>query len=220
VRLKDRSEAGERLADKLERFKDEEAVVYALPRGGVVLGAIIARRLNAPFDLVITRKIGHPWAREYAIGAIAEDGSFIGNEAELAEVDESWLGAQIEAERKEARRRRQVYLGGREPLPVEGKTAIIVDDGVATGLTLLAAIRQVRHRHPRRIIVAVPVIPQGIARVIRGEVDELVALEIPVVFLRAVALYYDDFSAVEDDEVIELMRGAKTPSERVRAAVS
>jgi len=194
-------------------------MVYALPRGGVILGAIIAAKLNTPLDLVITRKIGHPLAREYAIGAIAEDGTVIGSRAELATVDESWLGERIQTERREASRRREVYLAGREPLPVEGKTAIIVDDGVATGLTLRAALRELRHRHPRRIVVAVPVIPREVARVIQGEADELVALVIPAVYLGGVALYYDNFASVEDDEIVQLMQTVHASYERVRQTV-
>jgi predicted phosphoribosyltransferase len=212
--FKNRVDAGQRLAARLEELKDEPGVVYALPRGGVVLGAIIAHRLHAPLDLVITRKIGHPLAPEYAIGAVTEDGYLVGNWAELAAVDRRWLQEHIEAERQEARRRREVYLAGRRLQSVAGKTAVIVDDGVATGLTLRAAIRDVRGRQPRRIVVGVPVIPRDVADVIRDEVDELIALEVPVIFLGAVGAYYNDFPPVEDDEVIGLMHAAQASADR------
>lgn len=205
MRFKNRTEAGQRLADNLSGLGGRDVVVYALPRGGVVLGAIIAKRLGAPLDLVITRKIGHPFFPEYAVGAVAEDGSFVCNEAELESLDPLWLQERIGAEQHEARRRRELYLAGREPQRAEGKIAIITDDGVATGLTLRAAINEVKQRNPKRVIVAVPVIPKEVADVIRSEVDELVFLHAPIFYLGAVGAYYDDFSPVEDDEVVRLL---------------
>jgi putative phosphoribosyl transferase len=219
VGFRDRVEAGQRLADRLERFRGEDVVVYALPRGGVILGVIIARRLSAPLDLVIARKIGHPWAPEYAIGAVTEDGPVVGNETELAKVNERWLEEEIAAERAEARRRREAYLAGHERPSAEGRTAIVVDDGVATGLTLLAAIKDIQRRRPRRVIVAVPVIPREVAHVIRGEVDELIAVEIPVVYLGAVGAYYHDFPSLEDHEVIQLMNVVRDQPHGIREQV-
>lgn len=212
MRFKDRTDAGRRLADRLRALR-EAAVVYALPRGGVVLGVIVARQLKAPLDLMIARKIGHPLAPEYAIAAVTEDGALLGNPAELAEVDERWLRQRIHAEREEAHRRRVLYMAGRLPHPVEGKTAVIVDDGVATGLTLRAAIRDVLRRHPRRIVVAVPVIPPDVADVVREEIDELITLDSSA-YLGAVGAYYDDFAPVEDDEVAALMRTVEEPKVR------
>jgi putative phosphoribosyl transferase len=179
----------------------------------VVLGAIVAKRLRAPLDLVIARKIGHPLAPEYAIGAVTEDGPLLGNRAELAEVDERWLRQRIHAEREEAHRRRALYMAGRQPHPVKDKTAVIVDDGVATGLTLRAALGDVLRRHPRRIVVAVPVIPPDVAAVVREEVDELITLDSSA-YLGAVGAYYDDFAPVEDEEVAALMRTVEEPEVR------
>jgi predicted phosphoribosyltransferase len=205
MRFKDRVDAGRMLAAALSGYRGESLVVFALPRGGVVLGSEIARSLNAPLDLVIARKIGHPQNEEYAVCAVAEDGDMLCNEAAIAELDQEWLRAQAERERLEARRRREVYLRGSPPRDVEGKTAIVVDDGVATGLTIMLAIHELRHRSPKKIVVAVPVAPKETAEAIQKEVDELVALEIPRFYLGAVGAYYEEFPQVTDGDVIRLM---------------
>ena len=204
----DRTDAGRQLAEALKRFRGQEAVVYALPRGGVVLGVEVAAALQLPLDLIIPRKIGHPLSPEYAICAVSEDGSRICNERETARVDPDWLEREIITQIDEARRRRQLYLEGRPPVPVEGKTAIIVDDGVATGLTMLAALRDMRKRKPARLVVAVPVTPTETAERLRRESDELVALDIPLDYLGAVGAYYDRFDQVTDAEVVALMKQA------------
>lgn len=205
MRFKDREDAGKKLAEALRSYKGEDVVIFALPRGGVVLGFEIARSLHAPMDLVISRKIGYPGNEECAACAVAEDGHMICDRSALSTIDPDWLKAQAEKERQEAKRRREVYLQGKEPLSVDGKTAIIVDDGVATGLTLMLAIEELKHRNPKRIVVAVPVVPPETAERIRDEVDELVAVEIPDFYLGAVGAYYDKFPQLTDDEVIRLM---------------
>ncbi|HEU4335134.1 MAG TPA: phosphoribosyltransferase family protein [Candidatus Eisenbacteria bacterium] len=212
-----RADAGRLLAKRLAHLKGQDVVVFALPRGGVATAAEIARSLDAPLDLVIARKIGHPRSPEYAIAAIAEDGHMIGSEEELAMVDQSWLEREKERQRREARRRRIAYLGARAPLSAEGKVAILVDDGVATGLTLRVGIEELRHRGPKRLVVAVPVIPSSTAALVRAAADELVALEIPGdrLYLGAVGAYYDDFSPVEDEDVVALM-GLVAPAEANR----
>ncbi len=212
----DRAEAGRLLGKALSRhYQDKEVVVYALPRGGVVTAMEIGRRLNAPVDLVIVRKIGHPSQPEYAIAAIAEDGHMLGSERELAAVDPAWLEREKERQRAEAKRRRETYLGGRAAIPIEGKVAILVDDGVATGLTMRVGILELRHRRPKKLVVAVPVLPKSTADRIRSEVDELVALDLPEdsEYLGAVGAYYVDFSPVEDKEVIALMSRPATTAE-------
>lgn len=201
-----RTDAGRLLAKKLLRYKNQDVVVYALPRGGVPTAMEIGTSLNAPVDLIVVRKIGHPSLSEYAIGAIAEDGHMIGSE-DLETVDPAWLANEKTRLRAEAQRRREKYLAGRAPISAKGKIAILVDDGVATGLTLRIGIKELRHRSPSKLVVAVSVIPRSTADRIRMEVDELVALEIPEdsEFLGAVGAYYGDFSPVEDDEVIALL---------------
>ena len=205
MRFKDRVDAGQKLAAALEKYKREDVVVYAIPRGGVVLGYEIAKQLEAPLDLVIPRKVGHPLSPEYAVCVVAEDGEMLCNEAEAAMVDKKWLQAAAEKERKEAQRRRQVYLGGRPPLSPQDKIAILVDDGVATGLTFLLAIRQLRRLHPKQVVAAIPVAPQETAQLLRAEADELVVLHAPRMYLGAVGAYYDEFEQVEDEEVIKLL---------------
>jgi len=204
--LKDRKEAGEKLAEKLKDLKDTQAIVYALPRGGVVVGHEIAQKLNLPLSLIITRKIGHQFNSEYAICAIAEDGHSICNEEEEKRADQEWLKEQFEKEREEARRRREVYLKDQPALYPKNNSVIIVDDGVATGLTIMLAIKEMRHENPVKIIVAIPVIPSDIAHEIKNEVDELVALEIDENYAGAVGAYYEDFPQVGDDEVINLLK--------------
>lgn len=203
--FRNREEAGRLLAQALMRFAGTPLVVYALPRGGVVLGAEIAQALRGPLDLLIPRKIGHPKNPEYAICAVSESGQLVCNETERALVDAAWLAQAVARERAEAARRRERYLAGREAITVTGKTAILVDDGIATGLTMRAAIAEVTLRHPARVIVAVPVIPAETAELLREEVDEVVALEIPEIFLGAIGAYYADFAPVSDEEVVRLL---------------
>lgn len=203
--FKDRQDAGRQLADALSRYADTDAVVYALPRGGVVLGYEIAKKLRAPLDLVITRKIGHPSNPEYAVCAVAEDGDMVCDEAERAALDKRWLKIEAEKERQEAKRRRETYLGGRKMISAKERTAILVDDGIATGLTMLLAIREVKHQHPNRVVVAIPVVPKDTAKKIQEEADELVALSIPFSYLGAVGAYYADFRQVNDEEVLRLL---------------
>jgi predicted phosphoribosyltransferase len=203
--FKNRAEAGRLLAQALLKYKDADVVVYALPRGGVPVGVEIAKALNAPLDLVIARKIGHPFSPEYAIGAVGENGHAVFEESETARVDPQWLARRVEEERKEAQRRRVAYLDTRQTIPAEGRTAIIVDDGIATGLTMKLAIKELKHRNPKTIVVAVPVTPASTAREVRKEVDELVSLQTPA-HLYAISNHYEDFPQVSDAEVIRLMR--------------
>ncbi|HEY3379774.1 MAG TPA: phosphoribosyltransferase family protein [Armatimonadota bacterium] len=206
--FRDRNEAGQRLAHALAEFDGQRVVVYALPRGGVVLGVAVAKALHAPLDLLVARKIGHPDFPEYAICAVSEADGLVCNEQERARVDPAWFAMAVARERQEAARRRERYLTGRPSVPVEGKIAILIDDGIATGLTMRAAIAEVKTRHPSQVIVAIPVIPPETAVALRGEVDRIVALEIPEIFRGAVGAYYQDFHPVTDDEVMRLMREA------------
>ena len=203
--FRDRKDAGRRLAEALSRYKDEPVVVYALPRGGVVLGVEVAHLLKAPLDLIVVRKIGHPLSPEYAIGAVAEDGYIVTNPDETGSLDQQWLRNAALAEWKEAQRRRRVFLGDRRPVPVNGKTAIVVDDGLATGLTMRAAIHEIRERNPRAIVVAVPVAAYDTAKEIRAQVDDLIVLHIPDGLFGAIGAFYLDFDQVSDEEVVALM---------------
>jgi predicted phosphoribosyltransferase len=201
----DRAEAGKRLAEALHQYRGQEAIVYALPRGGVVVGAEVARALELPLDLVIVRKVGHPMQPEYAIGAVSEDGELIADSQEVAQVDPDWLESAAAEQVAEARRRRSLYLRGRRRMDARGKIAIVVDDGLATGLTMEAAIRQLRKRRAAKIVAAVPVAAPDTAHRLRSGVDELVVLEVPHGWFGAIGSYYRDFEQVSDDEVVALL---------------
>jgi predicted phosphoribosyltransferase len=210
MRFTDRTEAGQKLASALARYRCHPGVVYPLPRGGVVLGVEIASYLHMPLDLIIPRKIGHPRNPEYAIGAVTEAGEMVCNEGEIAHVEPHWLAQRVAQERQEARRRRERYLGGKKPIAVAGKLAILVDDGIATGLTMRAAIGEVKRRHPAGVVVAIPVAPKDTAESLGREVDAVVGLEITNSYLGAVGAYYEQFPQVTDEEVIALLQRQPT----------
>lgn len=209
MRFRDRTDAGKQLANALAQYRGQAGVVLALPRGGVVLGVEVADGLGMPLDLVIPRKIGHPLQPEYAIAAVAENGELATNEAEVKRVDPDWFRETVAREQAEARRRRGLYVEGRAPLPLTGKLAILVDDGIATGLTMFAAIRDVKTRSPARTVVAVPVAPADTLARLRREVDAMVTLDDGEYFLGAVGAYYDAFEQVSDSEVVALMKRMK-----------
>mgnify|MGYP003403804012 FL=1 len=213
MRFKNRLEAGVQLAILLQKYADDNLVVYALPRGCVPLGVEIAKKLHAPFDLVITKKIGHPGNPEYALCAIAEDGEPICNKDDIGYIDNRWLQEEIDRVRVEIKRRREKYFGEITHPDIEGKTAIIVDDGIATGYTMLAAINEIKRRKPGKIVVAIPITPEDTARELRKVTDDLVSVEIDPFYLGAVGAYYDDFSQVEDEEVIYLIKSLEEKSE-------
>lgn len=204
--FKDRTEAGKKLAELLKKYQGQAAVVYALPRGGVVVASEIAKALHAPLDLIITRKIGHPLQPEYAIGAVAENGHSILNEGAISDVSEEYLEEEIETQKEEAQRRRKVYLGNRKPILCQGKIAILVDDGIATGLTMKAAIQELKlHYKPEKIVVAVPVAPAETVEELKSKGVEVVAVEIPEYFQGAIGAYYGEFNPVKDEEVINII---------------
>ncbi|PCI20164.1 phosphoribosyl transferase [Candidatus Wolfebacteria bacterium] len=206
MHFRDRIEAGKKIAEKLvKKYKNSNTVVYALPRGGVVLGVEIARELNAPLDLVITRKIGHPMQPEYAVCAIGERDGLVCSELERPNLDQKWLEREVEKGKKETKRRRELYMKGKT-IPVTKDTiAILVDDGVATGLTMEVAIAEIAAKGVTHIIVAVPVIPSEMAYKFKKKIEDLVALDVPTMYLGSVGAYYSDFPQVEDKEVIELI---------------
>lgn len=208
--FRDRAQAGVLLAQKLKKYKDSNAVVYALPRGGVVLAAEIARELNLPLDMIVARKIGHPFSPEYAIGAVTENGEKVLNLFET-DIDQEWLQDAVESEMKEAQRRRKLYSEGRTTTSAKGKIAILVDDGIATGLTMEAAVQDVKKQQPISIVIAVPVSPKETAERFRASVNEFVALDIPEFYLGAVGAYYMEFHQLNDNDVIRILRDARRP---------
>lgn len=205
----DRKNAGKELAKRLADYRGKNAVVLALPRGGVVLGYEVARALGVPLDIVVTRKIGHPGNPEYAVCAIDDGGTMICNKEERAAIDPAWFREEMERQRKEAARRTLLYRGGRQPEALSGKSAIIVDDGIATGLTMRLAVRAVRKQNPARVVVAVPVAPTETVQMLAHEADEVVALLPPEEFVGAVGAHYEHFPQVEDVEVVRLLAEAR-----------
>ena len=204
----DRADAGRRLARALLHLKPEQPIVLALPRGGVPVGFEVARILEAPLDVLLVRKIGVPGYPELALGAVldGEHPHLVLNRdlAELAGVDADYIAEQEAIKLKEIEDRRALYLRGRPRPSLAGRTAIVVDDGVATGATMKAAIDALRDMAVRRVVVAVPVAPPETAEMLRAIVDELVCLATPPTF-RAVGQFYADFEQTTDDDVVALL---------------
>jgi putative phosphoribosyl transferase len=209
MKFKDRVDAGQKLAEELKQYKNNEnAIALALPRGGVVLGFEIAKALNIPLDIVVPRKIGHPMNPEFAIGAITETGEGIFDQQQKSLVDPEWLKKEVEKEKKEAIRRLKTYRGDQPKLELKDKIVIIIDDGIATGLTMKAAIKMVKEKQPQKIVVAVPVSASDSLAEIKTLVDEVVCLYVPMMF-NAIGTFYDDFGQTSDEEVVELMGKAR-----------
>ena len=203
--FKNRAEAGKKLAEVLGEFKNSDAIVLALPRGGVVVAKEVAQKLRLPLDIIVTRKIGAPGNDEYAIGAIDINGNGVWNEVERAYVDPKWLKNKIELEKKEAVRRFETYRKGMGQLNLKGKKIIIVDDGIATGLTMQSAVAYAKSEGAEKVVVAVPVASSESVRAIKKDTDVRV-LETPV-FFSAVGEWYEDFPQVSDREVTEVLGG-------------
>ncbi|HEY0391911.1 MAG TPA: phosphoribosyltransferase family protein [Solirubrobacterales bacterium] len=206
----DRREAGQRLAERLLALAKERAVVVGLPRGGVPVAREVAAALGAPLEVFAVRKLGAPHNAEYGIGAIAEDGSRVFDPEALAAlgVDSGALDAIVRRESEELQRRVAAYRGDRVPLALQDRTVVIVDDGVATGVTDTVALRAIRRQAPRRLILAVPVCPPDALARLREEADEVICLIAPPQ-LHGVGQWYRDFSQVTDQEVLAALDAAR-----------
>jgi putative phosphoribosyl transferase len=204
----DRSDAGRRLARALLAYRHRRPVVLALPRGGVPVAAEIAAALNAPLDLVLVRKIGVPVQPELAMGAVVNGGAPIvvrnDDVIALTGIDEAEFEAVRDRELAEIERRRRLWLGDRVSVDVAGRTAIVIDDGIATGATTRAALRALRLRQPARLVLAVPVAPTDTVEALRQEADEVVCLETHASF-GAIGFYYADFRQLSDQEVRDIV---------------
>jgi predicted phosphoribosyltransferase len=203
----DRRDAGEKLADKLKEYENRpDVLVLALPRGGVPVAYEVASALGAPLDVFLVRKLGVPGYEELAMGAIATGGVSVLNEDVTTSIglSDSAISEVRDREQKELERREQLYRGNRAPLDVQGHTVILIDDGLATGSTMRAAIAALRKMSPAKIVVAVPVAAPETCETIRNEVDDIICAVTPEPFL-AVGTWYSDFSQTSDDEVRDLL---------------
>jgi putative phosphoribosyl transferase len=209
--FQDRSHAGRLLGQRLEAYANRaDVIVLGLPRGGVPVAFEVARALKAPLDVFVVRKLGIPGQPEVAMGAIATGGIRVLNDVVVYELDipKAAIDAVAREEERELRRREIAYRGHGESPAIAGKAVILVDDGIATGSTMRAAVRAIRHQQPARLIVAAPVAALATANEIRGEVDELVILFIPREFV-AVGQWYGDFDQTSDEEVTTLLDAAR-----------
>lgn len=204
----DRKDAGVQLAERLKHYKDaKEAVVLALPRGGAVTAYEIASALNIPLDVLIVRKIGFPGEPELAIGAVSETGVVVLNKEIISAygVSEEYIRDEISKQKEEILRRVKVYRGGRKIGELKNKTIILVDDGVATGATMKAAIATLRKEKIKKLVVALPVAPPETAEELKKIADEFICVETPFHFT-AIGAHYRDFTQVSDSEVEEILR--------------
>lgn len=206
--FKNRTDAGKRLALALERYREEKPVVLALPRGGVPVAAEVARALQAPLDLLLVRKIGLPSQPELAMGAVVDDGKplIVRNEdvIEMAHVSARDFDRACQRERVEIQRRRKRYLGTRAAIDLRARTVIVIDDGLATGATMRAALRALRMRGPGKVVLAIPVAPTRALAEMRAETDEIVCLDDYQSF-GAIGSCYADFRQVADEEVVSTL---------------
>lgn len=212
VEFVDRYEAGQRLARELAHLKEENPVVLALPRGGVPVGYEVAKRLAAPLDLLIVRKLGAPGHPEYGIGAVVngtEPQLVLNEEAmEIVHPSAEYIDAEMQRQLQEIDRRRAQYMAGRKPVPLADRTMIVVDDGIATGGTVRVALKAIRNANAARIVLAVPVASRDALDALHDEVDEIVCLSTPANF-RAVGLHYQNFDQTNDAEVIACLNAAR-----------
>jgi predicted phosphoribosyltransferase len=206
--FRNRSDAGIQLAARLDQYRGRnDVLVLALPRGGVVTGYEVARALNVPLDVLIVRKLGFPGQQELAIGAVSETGTVVLNQSivSMGGLSKTYIDAEIKAQKEEIARRTAIYRAGADLPRLEGKTVLLVDDGVATGATIKAAIETLKREKPGKLVIALPVGPPETMDVLRTMVDELVCIETPLTFM-AVGLHYQDFTQTSDREVVDLLR--------------
>ena len=218
-RFADRKEGGSALAAELAGYDNRaETIVLALPRGGVPVAYEVAEKLNLPLDVFLVRKLGVPGQEEFAFGAIASGGITVVNEALVKSLNlpEAVIQNVTEREEKELESREKLYRGTRPPLEIEGKTVIIVDDGLATGATMRAAIAAIKKRRPKQIIVAAPVASRATCRDIKGKTDSLCVCVITPEPLLGVGIWYQNFDQVSDAEVVKLLEKARQTNSKVR----
>ncbi len=202
-----RHEAGLELAKALRNYRGTDTVVVALPRGGVVVGAVVAKFLRAPLGVQLVSRIGHPAYPEYAIGAVTPDCEPVFRQEEIQNINKEWLEEAITSARTVMKMRRELYADESFHMPsLSGRTAILIDDGMATGLTMEAALQAVKQHYPARIVVAVPVASNESVSVMKGYADEVIVLDDPAAFRLAVGSHYQSFPEVTDEQVRLILR--------------
>ncbi|MDX6380347.1 MAG: hypothetical protein QOI57_1371 [Rubrobacteraceae bacterium] len=213
--FEDRRDAGRQLARQLARYAEERPVVFALPRGGVPVGVEVSRSLGAPLEVVVSRKLGAPGQPEFGIGAVASGGVRVINERAVRAlgIEEEYLDWISARESEEVARRLRLFRGDRPYPDLDGRTAILVDDGLATGVTARAALLSLRRLKPRRLVLAVPVCAPQTAELLRPEADDLICLLAPA-NLEAVGIWYRNFEQVPDEEVMRLLEAVRGPTEQ------
>lgn len=199
--FKNRKEAGIQLANKLHKFQNMPGVILAVPRGGVPIAYEVAKELNIPLEIILVKKIGHPLNKEYAIGAVGLKDAFL---VPHEDVTEYYVNRETEKVRSRLQEMKHKFMGDKEPEPLLNKTVILIDDGIATGNTLIATIRILKNEKPARIIVAAPVVSKSAAQKVMEEADELISILIPEKFF-GVGAFYADFTQVTDEEVIDCL---------------
>ena len=218
MRFRDRTDAAERLATALAPWREHHPLVLAIPRGAVPMGRIIAERLHGDFDVVLVRKLRAPFSPEFAVGAIDETGwTYVAPHARSAGADEAWIAREAAEQTRTLRARRAAYTPLRPPIDPAGRVVIVVDDGLATGATMIAALHSVRARGPLRLICAVPVGAPESLEAVSGYADEVVCLYAPA-FFDAVGRFYAQFDQVEDEEVVALLTPRQSPHPSGRPA--
>lgn len=196
-----RHDAAMKLIPLLEKYKKEDAIILAIPRGGVPIGFYLANKFHFPMELLITKKIGHPLNKEVAIGAVSLEDKIVDN---YPNIPQEYIDDEVQKIRQLLNERYKKIIGSKNPIDLKGKTVLIVDDGIATGNTLLLAIQMIRNKKPNKIVVAIPVAPFESAKKIKSKVDELICPFITDDFT-GVGSYYYDFSEVKDEEVLRFM---------------
>lgn len=219
VNFKDRVEAGQILANRLTKYASEKPLVLGLPRGGVPVAYEVAKSLKAPLDVYVVRKLGTPGREELAMGAVATGGVRVLNHpvVESLHISDEAIEAETRKEREEVERRERKYRGDRPPLDVTNRTVLLIDDGIATGSTIKAAITALKKQKAGKIVVAVPVAPASTIEELKKEVDEVVCVSTPEYFF-AISVWYDSFPQTTDEEVRELLKKTEMKKESALAA--
>jgi predicted phosphoribosyltransferase len=208
----DRTDAAQRLADALHEYKGRHPLILAIPRGAIPMGKVIAEQLDGEFDVVLVRKLGAPYNPEYALGAIDETGYvYLNPDAAMSTSKSDALEEEKARQLDVIKQRRAQYTPFRKPINAEGRIAIIVDDGLATGATMIAALHATRAQHPAELICAVPVAPQESLDIVKPLADKVVCLSVPVNFF-SVGQFYRDFPQVDDAEVIDILSQSQSKS--------